>query len=132
MLINVIKICLLFLWLSSTFITFAQEDQKIYIQPDSNKISTKEEIVPPVEVKPDFFIPLRVVNSFPLSLRLGLNSFSPVFEDNYELNTDLLYPVMPFSEQSKLSFLYSMLGAVQTGAVGYLAYKHIKKFGLFK
>lgn len=126
------KICLLFLWLSSAFITFAQEDQKNYIQPDSNKISTKEEIIPPVEVKPVFYIPLRVVNSFPLSLRLGLNSISPLFEDNYELNKDLLYPVMSFSEQSKLSFLYSMLGAVQTGAVGYLAYKHIKKFGLFK
>ena len=126
------KLELLFILLISSFLTFAQKDQKFYNQPDSTKISISEEITPPIEVKPSFFIPLRAVNSFPLFLRLGLNSFSPVFENNHELNTDLLYPAMPFDEKSKLSFLYSMLGAVQTGAVGYLAYKHIKKFGLLK
>jgi hypothetical protein len=126
------KLVLLFILFSFSFITFAQKEQKFYSQPDSNKINIQEEINPPLEVKPGFFIPLRAVNSFPHSLRLGLNSFSPVFEDSHELNTDLLYSAMPFDEKSKLSFLYTMLGAVQTGAVGYLAYKHIKKFGLLK
>jgi hypothetical protein len=126
------KLVLLFILYSSVWITFAQKEKKFINQPDSIRVSIKEDIIPPIEVKPNFYIPLRAVNSFPLSLRLGLHSFSPMLEDNYELNTDLLYPAMPLAEQNKLSFLYSMLGAVQTGAVGYLAYKHIKKFGLLK
>ena len=126
------KVVLLFILFSSGFITFAQSAENFYNRPDSIKISIKKEITPPVEVKPEFFIPLKAINSFPLSLRLGLHTYSPLFEDNNELNTDLLYPAMPLSEKSKLSFLYSMLGAAQLGAVGYLAYKHIKKFGLLK
>ena len=126
------KFVLLFIMLGSAFVTFAQKEEKVYNQPDSIKISIQEEIIPPIGVKPEFYIPLKAVNSFPLSLRLGLNTFSPNYEDNPELNTDLLYPVMSFEEKSKLSFLYTMLGAVQTGAVGYLAYKHIKKYGLLK
>ena len=126
------KLVLLFILSGLACITFAQKEEKFYKLPDSIKVSIQEEITPPIEVKPEFFIPLKAVNSFPLSLRIGLNTFSPLLEDNDELNTDLLYPAMPFEQRNKLSFLYTMLGAAQVGAVGYLAYKHIKKYGLFK
>ena len=126
------KLVLLYIILSIPFIVFAQDEEKLYTPPDSIKLSLPQEINPPVEVKPLFFVPLKAVNSFPLSLRIGLNTFSPMYEDNSVLNTNLLYPTMPFEQGNKLSFIYSMLGAVQTGAVGYLAYKHIKKYGFLK
>ena len=126
------KLVLLFILSGLACITFAQKEEKFYKQPDSIKVNVQGEINPPIEVKPEFFIPLKAVNSFPLSLRMGLNTFSPLLGDNNELNTELLYPAMPFEQRNKLSFLYSMLGAAQLGAVGYLAYKHVKKFGLFK
>ena len=37
-----------------------------------------------------------------------------------------------YLESQKLSALRTVLGAVQVGAVGYLAYKHIKKYGFLK
>jgi hypothetical protein len=97
------------------------------------KTNFNENITTSVPDKPDLFIPLSAVNSFSLSLRLGLNPFSPIPSNNSGLNTDLLYPSQSIlNEQYKLSFLYTMLGAVQTGAVAYMAYQHVKKFGLFK
>ena len=127
------KIFLLIILLSLPFITFGQNEPEFYTPPYSIKITIKENIIPPVDVKPDFFIPLSAVNSFPLSLKLGLSSFTPVLENNTELNTELLYPSqLLLNEKYQSSFLYNLLGAAQIGAVGYLAYKHIKKFGLLK
>ncbi len=130
---KLMKIFLSVILLCSSLITFGQHEEESYTSPDSMKTNVKENITPPVAVKPDFFIPLSAVNSFSLSLRLGLNPFSPLPANSSVLNTDLLYPSQSLlNEQYKLSFLYSMLGAVQTGAVAYMAYQHIKKFGLFK
>ena len=126
------RFILLYILLNSAFISFAQMNKNYYFSPDSIKFRIKQELYPPVEVKPLFYIPLRAVNSFPLSLRLGSHIYMPALENNSELNTDLLYPVMSINDQNKLSFLYTVLGAVQSGAVGYLAYQHIKKFGLLK
>lgn len=127
------KIFLSLILFSSSLVTFGQNESQFYTLPDSMKTNVKDNITPPVAVKPDLFIPLSAVNSFSLSLKLGLNPFSPLSENNSGLNTDLLYPSQSIlNEQYKLSFLYTMLGAVQTGAVAYMAYKHIKKFGLFK
>ena len=127
------KIFLLIILLSSPFITFGQNEPEFYTRPDSIKTTIKENITPPVDIKPNFFIPLSAVNSFPLSLKLGLSSFTPVLENNTELNTELLYPSqLLLNEKYQLSFFYNILSAVQIGAVGYLAYKHIKKFGLLK
>lgn len=113
--------------------TFGQNEQESYTSPDSMKTIVKGNIISPVAVKSDLFIPLSAVNSFSLSIKLGLNPFAPLPENNVGLNTDLLYPSQSLlNEQFKSSFLYSMLGAVQTGAVAYMAYQHIKKFGLFK
>jgi hypothetical protein len=127
------KIFLLIILLSPSLIIFGQNEPHSYVPSDSLKKTMNENIIPPVAVKPDLFIPLSAVNSFSLSLRLGLNPFSPLPPNDSGLNTDLLYPSQSLlNEQYKLSFLYTMLGAVQTGAVAYMAYQHIKKFGLFK
>ena len=43
---------------------------------------------------------------------------------------DLLSPYLLKREsEKKLSTLYSIVGAVQLGAVAYVAYRHVKKFG---
>jgi hypothetical protein len=127
------KIFFSIILLCSSLIAFCQNDSQFYASPDSMQTNVKENIILPIVIKPDLFVPLSAVNSFSLSLRLGLNPFSPLPENNSGLNTDLLYPSQSlFNEQYKLSFLYTMLAAVQTGAVGYMAYKHIKKYGLFK
>ena len=126
------EIFLLIILLSSSLITFGQNESQSYAPPDSMKINLKEKIIPPVDVKPGFFIPLSAVNSFSLSLKLGLNPFTPIPENISDLNNDLYFSQSLLKEQFKSSFLYTMLGAMQTGAVGYMAYKHIKKYGLFK
>jgi hypothetical protein len=127
------KIFLLIILLSPSLIIFGQNEPHSYVPSDSLKKTMNENIIPPVAVKPDLFIPLSAVNSFSLSLRLGLNPCAPLLANNSGLNTDLLYPSQSLlNEQYKLSFLYSILGAVQTGAIAYMAYQHIKKFGLFK
>jgi len=127
------KIFLLIILFSSLLITFGQNVQNSDTSHDSMKTNSNENIAPSVPVKPDLFIPLSAVNSFSLSLRLGLNPFSPLPPDKSGLNTDLLYPSQSIlNEQYKLSLLYTILGTVQTGAVAYMAYQHVKKFGLFK
>jgi hypothetical protein len=45
---------------------------------------------------------------------------------------DLMSPLRLQFEKEKLSPFQNALGAVQLGAVGYLAYRHIKKYGLFR
>ncbi len=47
--------------------------------------------------------------------------------------TDLLAPaLLKFNEEESLKTLRTILGMAQITAVGYLAYRHIKKFGLLK
>jgi hypothetical protein len=126
------KIFLVIIIFSSSLIIFSQTERHEYAPPDSlNKIKNVNDILP-ANIKPDLFIPLSAANYFSLSIKLGLNPFSPLTENNYELNNDLYFSQSLLKEQFKSSFLYTMLGAVQTGAIGYMAYKHIKKFGLFK
>jgi hypothetical protein len=126
------KILLIFLLFVSSLITFGQNESRSYAPHDSVKLNFNEIVTPPVEVKPDLFIPLSAINNFSLSLKLGLNPFTPVPENIADLNNDLYFSQSLLKEQFKSSFLYTMLGAVQAGAVGYMAYKHIKKYGLFK
>jgi hypothetical protein len=126
------KIFLLIILFGSSLITFGQNEHQTYTPFDSLKINVKEYITNPVEVKHDLFIPLSAITNFSLSLKLGLNPFTPVPENISDLNNDLYFSQSLLKEQFKSSFLYTMLGAMQTGAVGYMAYKHIKKYGLFK
>jgi len=49
-----------------------------------------------------------------------------------EPRADLMSPLRLQMARDKLSPLQMALGAVQLGAVGYMAYRHIKKYGLFR
>jgi hypothetical protein len=56
----------------------------------------------------------------------------PVFYgfSSSNLSGDMLKPLrVQYESEQKLSTLRYILGMAQTGAVGYLLYKHIKKFG---
>jgi len=47
--------------------------------------------------------------------------------------SDMISPLyLQFQEESRLNPVRYVLGMAQTAAVGYLAYRHIKKYGLFK
>ena len=129
---EMMKIFLLIILLWPPFILYGQKESKYYNPPDSTRNSVMEPITSPVEIKPGFIIPLSFMNSYPLSLKMGIYSFAPFPGYNNELNTELLYPSLSLNDRYKISFLYTLLGAAQLGAVGYMAYKHIKKYGLFK
>jgi hypothetical protein len=129
---QMMKIFLSILLLSSSLIIFGQDEPGTFTHSDSLTKKMSENIIPPVSVKPDFFIPLSAVNNFSISLKLGINPFIPFPDNISELNNNLYFSQSILKEQFKSSFLYTMLGAVQTGAVGYMAYRHIKKYGLFK
>jgi hypothetical protein len=117
--------------LFSTLLIFGQNEPHSYVSQDS-LIRIDKKIITPITFKPDFFIPLSAINSISFSLKHSLNSFSTVSDNIYELNNDLYFSQSLLKEQFKSSLLYNMLGAIQTGAVGYMAYQHIKKYGLFK
>jgi hypothetical protein len=122
----------LYIILFHSLVIFGQNEHHDYVPSDSLNKLMKDNIIPPTNIKPELYIPLSAVNNFSLSLKLGLNPFTPVPENVFEINNDLYFSQSLLKEQFKSSFLYTMLGAIQTGAVGYMAYKHIKKYGLFK
>lgn len=50
-----------------------------------------------------------------------------------ELKADLTSPLrLQMESEARLRTLRTVLGTVQVGGVAYLAYRHIKKYGLFK
>lgn len=120
------------IFLGTSLIIFGQNEPHKYAPSDSLENKLNENIISPVYVKSDFFIPLSSVSNFSLSLKLGLNPFSIAPGNMSDLNSDLYFSQSILKEQFKSSFLYTMLGAIQTGAVGYMAYRHIKKYGLIK
>jgi hypothetical protein len=57
----------------------------------------------------------------------------PLLGAGYELRIDLLSPYFLQQQRArKFSTLTTVLGAIQVGGVAYIAYKHIKKYGLFR
>lgn len=64
-------------------------------------------------------------------MMIGSISSQSNFFDNSSSN--LLSPLYnSYLETQKLATLKAILGSVQVGAVAYLAYKHIKKYGFLK
>ncbi len=49
-----------------------------------------------------------------------------------EPRADLMSPLRLQMEKEKMSPFQMALGTIQIGAVGYMAYRHIKKYGLFR
>lgn len=84
---------------------------------------------------------------FPASVGTGLSFTDPamMFADGgfpgagafvggvLEPRADLMSPLrLQWAKEKNLSYFQMVLGAVETGAVGYMAYRHVKKYGLFR
>ena len=67
-----------------------------------------------------------------LKTRLSLIYGTLSSENDADVPDNILQPYYSYYlESKKISLLRKVLGLAQLGAVGYLAYKHIKKYGLF-
>ena len=67
-----------------------------------------------------------------LKTRMALMYSNHSFGNETELPDNILQPYYNYYMKSKnISLLRRVLGIAQLGAVGYMAYKHIKKYGLF-
>jgi hypothetical protein len=68
-----------------------------------------------------------------MKTRLMIGAFSGQSFNSESISSNMLSPVYNcYLESQKLALLKSILGAVQMGAVGYLAYKHLRKYGFLK
>jgi len=65
--------------------------------------------------------------------RLQLNGLYNQDNSHGDVKSNVLNPLSQlYSASQSMKELKYFLGAVQTGAVGYLAYKHLKKYGFLK
>jgi hypothetical protein len=65
-------------------------------------------------------------------LRTRLAITNTLEQNNFEFSSKLLQPYYNFYMENKgISLFRRVLGMAQLGAVGYIAYRHIKKYGLF-
>jgi hypothetical protein len=84
---------------------------------------------------------------FPQSLETGLSFRDPamMFDGSgfpgagpfaggvLEPRADLMSPLrLQWASEKNLNYFQMVLGAVETGAVGYMGYRHVKKYGLFR
>ena len=72
-------------------------------------------------------------NTLWLRTEMALSYFSNYNSGNANPSTDLMSPLYEqYLERSKINPLRYVLGMAQLTAVGYLAYRHIKKYGFLK
>jgi hypothetical protein len=124
---------------------FSQSNEKFFFIQDS--IYRYQGIIPPVEFKyniDEIFskpigpnIPDDILfdnNPSTIWLRTELlfaNTKSQPGSD--KINTHFTSPLyQQYLKDSEFDMVRYVLGAVQTGAVGYMAYRHIKKYGFWK
>lgn len=142
---SLVKIFILFLFLFTSFV----RAQDLSSKPDSTSRSTitlynisGENLFFPQEhsfrVTPQdnfHIIDLPGINDSStiwLRTRTAMMNNGFGFEEEPVSISDMLHPYLNFYIESKnISLLRRVLGVAQLGAVGYLAYKHIKKYGLF-
>ena len=137
------KIITTVILLSSSLFLFAQTNEEKVIAVDSNKVF---KIEPP---EPDLnflinkaellrYITMQTDNAIvtPDNSKLWLESKVTLDKNFFAFDNDelpyenLLSPLMQqYQSKQKMAPLYYILGTAQTAAVGYLAYKHIKKYG---
>jgi len=140
---SIIKILpLLFLY---AFISFAQQidNAKIISTNDSLKIKIESNPLTQMQIKFDEFELHREFNNMKTNVQIAgdpntvwlRTSLAILNTDNSDQNFSphFLSPLeKQYLENSKFNPIRYLLGMVQTGAVGYLAYKHVKKYGFLK
>jgi len=67
-----------------------------------------------------------------IKTRFQLGNFSDQLNSNNNLQSILDPLQQNYIKSQSMKTFKMILGSVQAGAVGYLAYKHLKKYGLFK
>lgn len=129
-----------------TFYSYAQ-DQERHLKNEADSLFRFKGIIPPVEFQynlNEIFskpipnqIPEDVLfdnNPSTIWLRTGLlisNNTAQTGSD--EINTHFTSPLyQQYIRDSEFDMARYVLGAVQAGAVGYMAYRHIKKYGFWK
>jgi len=129
-----------------TALVFSQDYPKDY-QPPPDSVLRFQGIIPPVEYQYDmseFYIaplfnqiPDEVLfedNSSTVWLRTELLlSNRDMLTENGEVNTHFTSPLyQQYLKDSEFDMVRYVLGTVQAGAVAYMAYRHIKKYGFWK
>lgn len=138
------SIKIFFLILIFSELVFSQETKK-YQAPisDSTKIINQINPLTNFQIKFDEFEIYCDLNSMKMNvnidgdpntlwLRTSL-AISNTDNSDVEFKPNFLSPLeRKYREDSKFDPIRYVLGAAQVGAVGYLAYKHIKKYGFLK
>lgn len=123
---------------------FSQQEKELINKSDS--LYRYQGIIPPVEYQYDlneFFIEplfndvsdeiLFEENPSNIWLRTELLISNNSYSNFNEVNTFFTAPLyQQYLRDSEFDMMRYVLGAVQAGAVGYMAYRHIKKYGFWK
>jgi hypothetical protein len=124
-------------------LTYSQNNSDKIVISDSIKINQKLNPLTELQIKFDEFELHRELNSFKLNIPIDGDPetvwlrtallISKSEKNNQEFSPHFLSPLeRKYHEDSKFNPIKYVLGAAQVGAVGYLAYKHIKKYGFLK
>jgi hypothetical protein len=132
------------LLLLASFSCFAQQEESLINNKDS--VYRFQGIVPPIEftynideifskaIAPN--IPDDILfddNPSTVWLRTELLIMNNSQSDLGDINTHFTSPLyQQYLRDSEFDMVRYVLGAVQAGAVGYMAYRHIKKYGFWK
>ncbi len=122
----------------------SQQEKELINKSDS--LYRYQGIIPPVEYQYDlneFFIEplfndvsdeiLFEENPSNIWLRTELLISNNSYSNFNEVNTFFTAPLyQQYLRDSEFDMMRYVLGAVQAGAVGYMAYRHIKKYGFWK
>ncbi len=140
---SIIKI--LFFLLINTFIPFAQQtdNNETISADDSLKIKLDINPITGMQIKFDEFELHREFNKMKMNIQIDGDSqtvwlrtslaLSNTENNDQKFSPHFLSPLeKQYLEDSKFDPVRYALGMVQAGAVGYLAYKHIKKYGFLK
>jgi hypothetical protein len=139
---SIIKIFLYLSLLSS--ITYSQfDDAKIIYNNDSLKIKLHSDPLIDLQIKFDEFELHRDLNNMKIAVPIDgdpqtvwLRTSLAIGNTNNPGSNNKVHYLSPlyaqYIEDSKFNPVRYILGMAQVGAVGYLAYKHIKKYGFFK
>lgn len=131
--------------ISANSILFTQtgDNNLVNTNIESTKIKSSHQNIEKMLARFDEFELYRSLNNYKMQIPLDGDTNSVWLRTSMIISQEeildnkfsphLLEPLkVKYHKDSKFNFIRYALGMAQAGAVGYLAYKHIKKYGLFK